>query len=212
MAEENEQINPDIIKSDNYFLHKREEIKPINHYTLFVGEIIDDIELRSILNQLWNGSNEDTLRIRINSTGGAIDVGLQLVNLIQSWDNVITIIDSIAYSMAALIFCQGEERYIYETSSLMFHNFSGWFEGKGHEVIGEVAHASKVFKKMFKKVLTPFLTEEEQNKMIDDGKDFWFDSIEMCERNIATHILVDGELLTAKEYLDKQTNDINKSK
>jgi hypothetical protein len=34
-----------------------------------------------------------------------------------------------------------------------------------------------------------------------DGKDFWFDTKEMCQRGIATHVEVNGLVIPAKQYL-----------
>ena len=47
------------------------------------------------------------------------------------------------------------------------------------------------------------------------GKDFWMDCKEMCKRGIATHVVVCGETITAKEflkYLKKEKKSERKAK
>jgi hypothetical protein len=44
------------------------------------------------------------------------------------------------------------------------------------------------------------MTDKELKKM-SNGKDFYFGAEEMCERGIATHVKVDGNLISAERYL-----------
>ena len=47
------------------------------------------------------------------------------------------------------------------------------------------------------------------------GKDFWMDTREMCERGVATHVMVEGKNVPAKDYLkniNKNTGDKKKVK
>ncbi len=33
------------------------------------------------------------------------------------------------------------------------------------------------------------------------GQDYWMDAKELCKRKIATHVILEGQEITAKEYL-----------
>jgi len=58
-----------------------------------------------------------------------------------------------------------------------------------------------------------FLSKDEFEQMLI-GKDYWMDSRELCKRGIATHVILEGEEITAKEYLKilKKTKKSNKKK
>ena len=55
-----------------------------------------------------------------------------------------------------------------------------------------------------------FLTKEEFSKMLI-GQDFWMDARELCERGIATHVLVNGKEVKAKKYLKNKLKKKNKT-
>ncbi len=47
-----------------------------------------------------------------------------------------------------------------------------------------------------------FLTKDEFRKMVI-GQDYWMNTKELCKRGIATHVILEGKEITAKEYLKK---------
>jgi hypothetical protein len=101
--------------------------------------------------------------------------------------------------MGALLFCIGDKRVIYENSSIMFHNYSAGISGKGHEIEQRITHLTENLESFFKSTIIG-LTDDEVDSLID-GKDFWFGAKEMCQREIATHVVIDGIVVTAAEYL-----------
>ncbi len=183
-------------------------IKPaITEYRMFVDTFAEDQRgLHEIFNTLWNSSNNDTLELRINSWGGLIKEGQNFYNLIKNKfkGKTTTILDSAGYSMGALLFCAGDTRIVMEQSDLMFHDFSGFAYGKGQEIESQVEHNKKHIRNFFEVVVLKnnFLSKEEFNQMII-GKDFWMQVPEMCERGIATHVMVGGKLIKADKYLKK---------
>lgn len=96
----------------------------------------------------------------------------------------------------------GDERIAMETSDLMFHTHSGIVYGKSNEIESSVEHQKTHIGNFFKKVVvdTNFLTEKEFDDLLI-GKDFWMETPEMCKRGIATHVMVDGKKIDAKEYI-----------
>ena len=89
-----------------------------------------------------------------------------------------------------------------EQADLMFHDYSGAAWGKGQEIESQVEHTKKHIRKFFKEVIIEnnFLTQKEFEDMLI-GKDFWMDVPEMCHRGIATHVMVNGNLVKANKYL-----------
>lgn len=62
-----------------------------------------------------------------------------------------------------------------------------------------IKHASKNNKLFFQSILIG-MSQEELDQMTN-GKDFWFNAKEMCQRGIATHVVVRGLEIPAKHYL-----------
>lgn len=174
-------------------------------FRLFL-EIFDEREkgLHKIFNSLWNADEKDILELRIHSFGGIIKEGQLFYNLIKNKFNgrTTTVLDGSGFSLGALVFCMGDERIAMETSDLMFHTHAGYAFGKGQEMESVVEHNKKQCGNFFKTVIVKnnFLTSQEFDELII-GKDFWMDTPEMCKRGIATHVMVDGKKITAKEYI-----------
>ena len=119
-----------------------------------------------------------------------------------------TFLDSSGYSMGALLFSMGDQRLVYDYSSLMYHNYSSMAWGKGDEMKAYVEHAEKNIHEFFHDIVAKqgFLTEEEFQEMLI-GKDFWFDATQMAKRGIATHVIVEGYVLEADVYLKYKESD-----
>jgi ATP-dependent protease ClpP protease subunit len=80
-------------------------------------EIVDFIYGSSFLNEV------DTIKVSINSPGGSVMGGLSIFSALVSSDKkVITHIDGIAASIAAVIFMAGQERTMMEYGLFMIHN------------------------------------------------------------------------------------------
>jgi ATP-dependent protease ClpP protease subunit len=176
-------------------------------YRIFIDSFDEDERgLHEIFNILWNADEKDELELRINSWGGIVKEGQNFFNIIKNKFNgrTTTVLDSAGYSMGALMFCSGDKRIATENCDLMFHDYSGFAWGKGGEIEDSVNHTAQHLRKFFKKVIVDqgFLSKKEFEQMII-GKDYWMDVQEMCERGIATHVLVKGEEVKAKKYLKK---------
>jgi len=174
-------------------------------FTIYISDFMEfERGLHTLFDTLWNASEDDLLELRINSGGGLLKEGQQFSNIIENKfkNRTTTVLDSMGYSMGALNFLMGNKRIVMENSDLMFHNYSTFIGGKGHEIASELKHNQKHFKKYFKKlmVMTNALTDKEFKQMWH-GKDFWMDTKELCKRGIATHVLVEGKEVKAKKYL-----------
>ncbi len=180
---------------------------PRSKYTLYYAEFDhESSEQHVILEKLRRCGNVDTIEIRIDSPGGSIFEGYKVYNIVKEHFNgrSTSYIDGIAYSMGAFLFLACDKRVVYETSSFMLHDFSGGDVGKGGEMRDSLDHASRLIKKVFKKTFVGgnFLSEQEFIRMMDDGKQWWMDTEEMCLRGVATHVIVEDTELTAEEYID----------
>jgi len=160
--------------------------------------------LHFIFNELRKAKDNDLLELRISSGGGSILEGQQFFNMIleKFSGGTTTYLDNHGYSMGALLFCMGDTRVIYPYSDIMFHDYSHGTAGKGGDIKNYVQHTSKIMEVFFHDLLVvqEFFSEEELERMLS-GSDFWMDAKEMCERGIATHVVVGDLEITAKEFL-----------
>lgn len=180
-----------------------QQIEVIQHNRLFIDDLVQDgADLHEILNRLHLGTELDTLEIRINSGGGFVKYGQQLINVIKDKfnDRCVTILEAEASSMAAILFMVGSQRVIYPHSVLMVHDVSMYMGGKANETRKQMATFVPVFTAYFKDIFKDTMSDEEIAKMFD-GEDYWFDAEQMCLRGMADCVIVNGNTITADEYL-----------
>ncbi len=174
-------------------------------YRVYIGRFFElKRGLHSVFNGLREASEKDYLELMINSGGGLVNEGQQFYNLMQDkfYGRTISYLDNKGYSMGALLFCMADKRIIYPYSDLMFHTYSHGSYGKGGEVKTHVDHTAKKLEQFFYDLIVKqgFLSDKEFQKMLI-GHDYWMDAKELCKRGIATHVIREGEEITAKEYL-----------
>ncbi len=157
-------------------------------------------QVANLLNDLRVFKPDDRITMIFNSPGGLVSEGRAIINAVTATGaDIQTELLSEASSMAAVMFCIGDRRIVYENSSLMFHNFSGGVGGKGHEMKDHLKHIIKNIELFFRSYIIG-LSDKEIQQMVD-GKEFWFGAKKMCERGIATHVNINGILIPAKRYL-----------
>lgn len=180
-----------------------EQTGGVTIYKLFIGDFDESGSgIQRIINALQNSQPEDILEIHISSHGGLVSELIELYNLIDSmFYERVTTFCNFGYSAGALSFLFGDDRVIYEHSDWMMHSYSGGYIGKRDDMIKQLKHDDTRINKFFDEVLEPYFTPKELKKM-RDGEDFWQNAEKMLKRNIATHIMVAGEILTAQEWLE----------
>lgn len=125
---------------------------------------------------------QDTIFIHLNTPGGQIDTGVQLINAMQnSQAKIVTILEATAYSLGTLIFLAGDEMVVNEHCMMMFHNFNGGLIGKGNELVSELEATVKWFQSLAQDIYIPFLSQEEFER-IARGEDMWMQTPEIKKR------------------------------
>ena len=182
------------------------EISPkYKRYRVYIGSFRELKKgLHSVFNELMEAKSNDYLELVISSGGGYVLEGQQFYNLIQNkfYGRTIAYLDNYGYSMGALLFCMTDKRVVYEYSELMFHNYSAGAFGKGGELKSRIEHYGKTMEQFFYDIIVKkgFLKEDEFEQMLV-GQDYWMETKELCKRGIATHVILEGREITAKEYL-----------
>ncbi len=185
-------------------------------YRIYIGRFFElKRGLHAVFNQLKEAKENDTLEFIINSGGGFVNEGMQFFNIMQEKfpGKTTAYLDNYGYSMGAMLFSMCHKRVAYPYSDFMYHNYSGGARGKGGELVARVKHSDKRLNSFFKDVIVGngFLTKLEFEKM-QLGKDFWMNTKELCKRGIATHVLIDGKEVEAKEYLKQLKKEKKKAK
>ena len=179
-----------------------EEVKMITNRIFLDDFIHEGSDLHDILNTLHDAGPNDMLEVRLNSSGGFARYGQQFINVMRDKfkGRTITIVEAEALSIAALIFMAGDRRIIYPHSTILFHDVALSTEGKANEAISRLKVMHLIFIDYMHSLMSPFFSEAEINN-ISKGMDMSLDAEEMCRRGVAHTVLVNGEPLTAEEYL-----------
>lgn len=183
-----------------------QEVETVRHYRLFLDDLIQEgAAIHGMLNTFINAGESDTLEMRINSGGGFIRYGQQFTNIMAAKfsNRFITVLDSEASSMAAVLFRAGDKRIIHANSVLMVHDMSIYTEGKSNEAKRQMDVYIPAFKQYFTEIFKDSMTKKEIKKLFK-GKDYWFNAVTMCERNIATDVIVANQMYSAEEFLEMQ--------
>lgn len=139
-------------------------------------------EYTDMIYRIAMASPSDTIYIHLNTHGGQLETGVQIINAMQnSQAKVVTIIEGSAYSLGTLIFLAGDEMIVHDNCMMMFHNFNGGIIGKGNELVSELEATIKWFTALARDVYIPFLSEEEFTR-ITRGEDMWIQSPEIRSR------------------------------
>lgn len=156
-------------------------VQKIHHF--YISTDIGDPHLYIPMIQILQTSTEnDIIFIHINTLGGSLSTGIQIINAMRSSEaHIITSIESELYSMGTFLFLAGDEFRIHKNCMMMLHNFSSTTFGKGHEQKSHLEATERWFRDLTNELYLPFLSEDELNRMFG-GEDFYFHSEEIAER------------------------------
>lgn len=157
-------------------------------YTSTVLDLYLDSEIgspdkyREIYHALSNAGHQDYIVLHVNSVGGRMDAGLQIINHIRNCKaKVVGVLHVECASMASAILLACDEWEINDFSTMMIHSCSYGAIGKQSDVHNRVQFTTKFNEKFIRKNYTGFLSEEEIQKVLE-GADLYFDSDEITKR------------------------------
>ena len=185
---------------------------------VYVLHVLDFAEFQSekhirIFHELAHAPKDAKLKIIVRSHGGYINQGVALYETIMSsFDpkNIEVHLHTYGYSMGSAFFCLFHEskRIVTPFSHMMIHYYSGGYAGKGNEIEIETQFKKDYIQSIMRQayLIKGYLSKSEFHAMLE-GKDFWFDVMEMCQRGIATHVqLENNRLISAKKFLKERKN------
>lgn len=116
------------------------ESKLLQHRIIRIGDNIDPDMANKVSDSIKYllTLNKEPITIQINSNGGECYSGLAIVDTIElakkEGVQIITAVEGMAASMAAIILIVGSKRYSTKRSTIMFHQVSGGHYGKNSSI------------------------------------------------------------------------------
>lgn len=161
--------------------------------SIYLTEITENKNYWEMHNRLRQASENDIFIIYINSPGGYVDTGLNIINSMKNCrGTVYTCISGPIYSMAPLIALSGQKVFVEEDVFMMFHDFSAWSHGKGNEIYSQITFEKPHFDELFKKITHKFLTKKEI-KVVLAGGDLYLGRDELIKRLKKLELLGNSE-------------------
>ena len=135
-----------------------------------------------LVHKIQTALPDEVIYIHLNTIGGNIATGIQIINAMQaSPAHVICSLESEASSLGTLIFLAADEFIVHDNCLMMFHNYSGWIGGKGHEQAAMFDATKKMFEGIARRLYIPFLSENELERIFN-GADIYIHSDEIRDR------------------------------
>lgn len=146
------------------------------------GAITEPEDYVEWFDTIRNATENDTVKIYINSQGGMVDTAIQFMRVLSETEaHVICSIEGSCMSAATMVFLCAQEFEITPFSLFMMHNYSGGMFGKGAELYDQAVFERKWSTEYFRFIYKDFLEEAEITSLLDN-KDIWLSSNEVMER------------------------------
>jgi len=164
------------------FAYYEQQINAKIHHFYLSGMILSPEHYVDMIHRIKCAGPQDLINIYLNTEGGFITTGVQLIAAMRSSPaHIITHAEGEVSSLGTMIFLSGDEMVVQDGTSFMIHNHSGGQFGKGHEYLAQASFMVKWFDEIARKIYLGFLTEDEYSSMIK-GEDLWFTAGEVRKR------------------------------
>jgi len=154
------------------------------HLVFIDDDITDPRNYRDVIHCLATCSENDSVNLLVNSSGGRTDSIWQIIEAMKGCrgDVSVTVIGA-AYSAASMLACMAPECYIADSAEFMLHTAHYGSIGTVPNVQGQTEFATKQINKLLDKAYKGFLSDKELEEL-KKGKEFWFDADESGKRMV----------------------------
>lgn len=164
-----------------WFYSEQQFIRRVHHFYLS-SPFEDPILYVEMMHIIRTAGPEDTIYLHLNTPGGNLTTGAQLISAIQSSQaHVIAAAEGEVCSLGTIIFFAADEFVVHDNCLMMFHNFSSGTYGKGHEQAAQLEAITEYFGDLAQRLYMPFLSGSEIDR-IARGEDLWMQSEEVKAR------------------------------
>ena len=169
------------LETKPYGYYEQTLVRKVQHFYLS-GYIDEPASYIDMVHKIRVAGPDETIFIHLNTEGGDLSTGIQLVNAMKYSDaHIVCSLEGEAYSLGSLIFLAGDEFIIHDNSIMMIHNFSGGIYGKGNEQVSQLEATIKWFNTIARDYYTPFISEEELADILK-GEDIWLQADDVRKR------------------------------
>lgn len=144
-------------------------------YDIYLDDAIGKpMQYREEYRVLSNASPFDIVRVHVNTPGGQLDAGIQLINhIIECEARVVGVLHAEASSMGSAIFLSCHEWQLNKFSQMMIHSCSYGTLGKQSDIQSHVQNMTRFNETFIRETYTGFLSEEEITSVLK-GEDIYF--------------------------------------
>jgi ATP-dependent protease ClpP protease subunit len=162
------------------------------HLVFIDDDITDPRNYRDVIHCLATCSENDSVNLLVNSSGGRTDSIWQIIEAMKGCrgDVSVTVIGA-AYSAASMLACMAPECYIADSAEFMLHTAHYGSIGTVPNVKGQTEFATRQINKLLDQAYKGFLTDKELDEL-KNGKEFWFDAEESGKRMTKRYKYLNG--------------------
>ena len=152
------------------------------HEFYLTGKIDEADEYISVFDMIRHASEEDVIKIYVNSPGGDLFTALQFGRAMGDSDaTIIVSVEGQCCSAATIIALAADMVELSNHCVWMCHNYSSGMIGKGHELHSQAEFERDWSIKLMKDIYDGFLSESEIQRMLN-GADLWMGADDVMER------------------------------
>lgn len=176
-----------------------------NMFTIYLDEDIREPSYyRDACEALTSASEEDLVRIIINTNGGQLDsANIIRQSIMECEGHVVGELHGMAASAGSMIALACPFIEVKPHATMMIHQASFGVWGSSSTIYDHVDFSKKTLNKLIKEIYEDFLSPEEIQSVLT-GKEFWFDSEEIGNRLEAMYNKQKEKLEKANEALKEQ--------
>lgn len=211
MMKKDDDLDVDNLKEDKPYHHFDQMVsRRIQHYYIS-GPIEEPHRYVDMIQKIQCATPDEIIYIHLNTPGGQLDTGVQIINAMQSSQaHIIVSIEANCHSLGTLIFLAADEFIVHDNCLMMIHNFSGGTFGKGNEQQSQLEAQIKWFNALASKLYVPFLTKAEFDRVVK-GEDLWLQSEDIRSRlEKMVKVIKDDEEKLVKISKKKGTKGVKK--
>lgn len=181
MTIKSEDDGSEVIEFKPYQYYEQQVVRRIHHFYISQA-FIDPVHYIDMIHRIRSAGPEDIVHLHLNTPGGHLDTGIQLINAMRSSEaHIVCSLEGEAHSLGTLIFLAADEFIVHDNCIMMFHNYSGGVWGKGNEQVARLEATIKWFNELAWTLYIPFLDEDELERILR-GEDLWMQTGEIRER------------------------------
>lgn len=174
-----------------YSLVKQENVADIDIYgdiTSWPWEMFGEMSAHNLSKQLREMDDVDTINVHIASYGGEVKEGVAIYSALRNHKaKVVTFCDSMACSIASVIFMAGDERVMSHAGELMVHNAWTTASGNAAELRKQAEDIEKINGMSVEAYMSRVSIGEDELRALMDAET-WITAKEAVDMGFATRI------------------------